>query len=93
MAELLLTLTDKVEKTLLPWGLMQGEYSVLKRMVLGAGLGGLVVTWLKPGIMFTITGEPRPWSMLDNNQVGPTPTAVPWWFGPIIGAFVLGVLI
>lgn len=89
----LIRITDLVEKTLLPWGLMNGEFCIAKRMILGAGLGGMLVTWLKPTIMFTPNGEARPWSALDNSAGGPPPTSLPWWFGPIIGAFLLGVLI
>jgi hypothetical protein len=93
MTEVLLNITDKMEKTLVPWGLMEGEYCVPKRMLLGGVLGGAAVTWIKPSLMFTETGEPRPWSLLDNPAAGPPPTGLPWWFGPIIGAFLLGVLI
>ena len=82
---------DTLEKTLLPLGLMTGDYAIPKRMLLGAALGGFLVTWVKPTIMFAPDGTARPWMFLGGN--GPETTSFPWFFVPIIFAVLLGVFI
>jgi hypothetical protein len=95
MANTIAPLVNTVEQTLLPLGLMTGTYAVPKRMVFGAVVGGAVVSWLKPGAMFSPDGRMRPWnvSQPDPGCDGVLPTNTPWWIGPGIGAFLFGVLI
>lgn len=78
-----------VENFLDKFGLMTGPYAIPGRMVLGALLGGLIITWLRPSSMF-INGVARPWSGYSNSEEA---TLITWWMVPMAFAFVLGVLI
>lgn len=95
MAEVLDEVTTVVEQTLTPLGLMSGDNAIPKRMFAGALLGGAVITWIKPRWAFTDDGRPKPWSFLEHpgQTCGTEPTSTPWILGPVIGAFVMGVLI
>lgn len=79
------------EEVLLPIGLMTGEYAPLKRMFLGAGIGALLVSWLKPEFMFENNSTARSWKLLYPDDTNAT--WFPWHFIPILGAFMLGVLV
>lgn len=94
LAQALDSTIGTVESVLEPMGLMCGEGCVAKRMMLGAVLGGAVVSFFKPSSMFDSSGNARPWSLqVAPNYSGPDPTNFPWWTGSVVGAFVLGVLI
>lgn len=85
---------DTMENVLEPLGLMTGEYAVGKRLIVGGILGGFVVTWLKPEIMFEKgTGKPRPWSLITSDKTCGNPTPLPWVIGPFVGAIILGVFV
>lgn len=84
---------DTFEAVLAPLGLMTGEYAIPKRMITGALLGSLVVSYIKPDSMY-FQGQPRPWTLLTTDEkYGPPPTNFPWYFAGLAGAFVFGVLI
>lgn len=99
MADFVFGVYDFIERFLDSLGLMTGELAVVKRMVFGAGVGTGLVWLIKPAIMFDRnTGVARPWTYFqakdenqNNNKLDPT--MFPWFVAPIIGAFVLGVLI
>lgn len=95
MSATIAPLVNTVEQTLVPLGLMTGEYAVPKRMGFGLVLGGMVVSWLKPSPMFSPDGRIRPWTVfqMDPGCDGVLPTNTPWWIGPVVGAFLFGVLI
>lgn len=75
-------------------GLMRGDYAVEKRAMLGALVGGFVVTYLQPASMFQ-NGVARPWKVLNSGggKSHVQPTSTPWYIVPITGAFIMGVLI
>lgn len=73
-------------------GLMTGEAAIPKRMMVGALAGAFLVTYFKPSLMFE-AGRARPWGLTAPSNSELDPTMFPWWFVPIIGAFVGGVLI
>jgi hypothetical protein len=82
-----------VEDMLAPLGLMEGEYAVPKRMLLGAAVGTLAVQYIEPASMYD-RGVERPWAFFDNDsRNGPQPTWTPWFLGPIVGAVVLGMFV
>lgn len=99
MGDFLLGIYDALEGFFDSLGLMTGELAVVKRMVFGAGVAMGIVWLMKPAIMFDKnTGVARPWTYFqskDENQNNNKlePTSFPWFVAPIIGAFVLGVLI
>jgi hypothetical protein len=94
MADLLSNATGAVEDVLAPLGLMQGENAVAKRMAFGALLGGVIVSFFKPGNMFDDHGNARPWSLqVGSNYAGPEPTSFPWWTASIAGAVIFSTLI
>jgi len=82
---------DGIENILDKFGLMTGDWAVASRLVVGALVAGFAVTTIKPALMFTAEGSPRPWSVLDPDDQ--TATSVPWWFIMLGGAFGFGVLI
>lgn len=71
-------------------GLMRGDYAPSKRFVLGAIIGGLITTQLRPNLMFTPEG-PRAWSVMSPND--PEATLVPWWVPSILLGTLLGIFI
>lgn len=89
--EVLEGVVDGVENVLSPFGLMTGEYAVAKRIVVGALLGGLLITWIKPDLMFSPNGKPKPWKLLDPQAEDAT--QVPWYFVPFLFSIILGVFI
>jgi len=95
MAEVIEQTVDTIEATLRPLGMMDGENAIPKRMFAGALLGGAVITWIKPRWAFTDDGRPKPWKVLEmpGQTCGTEPTNTPWMIGPLLGAFVMGVLI
>jgi len=44
-------------------GLMTGDFAIQKRMIIGALIGGFLVTYIKPSIMFE-GGKAKPWAPL-----------------------------
>lgn len=87
------SIIDTLEKTLMPLGLMEGPNAVPYRMLVGAVIGGLVVTYIKPQSMFQ-GGMPRPWSFFETDpESGIAPTSTPWYIGPVAGAVLLGVFV
>lgn len=99
MGDFLLGIYDALESFFDSLGLMTGELAIIKRMVFGAGVATGIAWLVKPAIMFDKnTGVARPWTYFqskDENQNNNKlePTSFPWFVAPIIGAFVLGVLI
>lgn len=88
-----ISIIDKVEAVFAPLGLMTGDYAIPKRMITGALIGSLIVSYIKPESMY-FQGQPRPWSLLTTDEnAGAPPTNFPWYFAGFIGAFVFGVLI
>ena len=84
---------DKTETVLDSLGMMSGEFAIPKRMAFGAILFGVVVSYLKPDLMYT-RGVPRPWKVFDKEDKGAVPaTWIPWWSASVLGAFLFGVLI
>lgn len=86
---------ESIEKFFDGLGLMTGEYAVQKRMVFGAVIGGFIVTYIKPDLMFQ-NGTPRQWAFTKNMGAvddGTEPTLVPWWVVPVAGAIGAGVFI
>ncbi len=74
-------------------GLMTGNGAIPKRMIIGAMIGGFLITYFKPKVAFE-AGQPRPWVLSSaDGSIGPEPTYVPWWVAPVSGAVVGGVLI
>jgi hypothetical protein len=86
------TIIDGAERFMDGMGLMTGEYAIMKRALFGALLGGFVVSYLKPNIMFE-SGQPRPWSLTAGTDAAGDATPFPWWMGPLIGGVITGVLI
>jgi hypothetical protein len=86
------SIIDGVERFFDGMGLMTGPNAIPKRMIVGALAGAFLVTYLKPSLMFE-AGQPKPWSITatQTNEMSTTP--VPWFFAPIAGAIVGGVLI
>ena len=82
---------DGIEDILDNFGLMTGNWAVASRLVIGALVAGFTITTIKPALMFTAEGSPRPWSVLSSDDE--TATFVPWWFVMLGGAFGFGVLI
>ena len=80
---------DRFESALDGIGLMRGPMAIPKRLVFGAILGGLVVTYIKPNFMF-VDGQPREWSVTSEDDDA---TLFPWWSLPIVGALLFGVFI
>jgi hypothetical protein len=60
-------------------------------MVTGAILGALVVSYIKPDLMYE-NGVPRPWIVFGKSGTR-TPTYIPWYSASLTGALILGVLI
>lgn len=84
---------DTLERFFDGMGLMTGEGAIIKRILFGAVLGGFLVTYLKPSIMFE-NGVQRPFALLTGpSEGGITPTYTPWWTAAVLGAFVAGFLI
>lgn len=82
---------DGIERILDNFGLMTGDWAITYRLIIGGLLGGLIVTTLKPSIMFTEEGTPRPWNLLSSGNENAT--SVPWWLAIVAGAMALGVFI
>jgi len=82
---------EELEMLLDKVGLMTGDYAIMKRLVLGGVLGSLLVTWVKPRLMFTETGKALPWTLFA--QPDEQSTMLPWFFVPGFFAFFFGVLI
>jgi len=74
------------------FGLMTGDGAVIRRMALGAIIGSLVITYIKPDYMFQ-NGLPRPWSALSNGSEELSATRVPWFAVPVGLAVLFGVFI
>lgn len=85
---------DTIESYFDAVGLMRGPYAPSKRAVFLALVGAAAVTYIQPKTMF-LNGNPRPWATITKNpeESNIPPTNFPWFFVPIIGAFVGGVLI
>jgi hypothetical protein len=83
---------DGAERFFDGMGLMTGDYAVPKRAVIGLLVGGFLVTYFKPALMFE-GGQPRQWSLLQTQGDASTPTAVPWWSLPLAGAVIAAVLV
>ncbi len=86
------TLVSGLERFFDGMGLMTGNGAIPKRMIIGAMIGGFLVTYFKPQVAFE-SGMPRPWTLMSDGKSGPDPTLVPWWMAPTAGAVVGGVLI
>jgi len=82
---------EQLEMLLDKVGLMTGDYAIIKRLVLGGVLGSLLVTWIKPRLMFTDTGKALPWTLFADPEE--KSTMLPWFFVPAFFAFFFGVLI
>lgn len=84
---------DTLERFFDGMGLMTGEGAIIKRILFGAVLGGFLVTYLKPALMFE-NGVPRPFSLITSpTETGIKPTMLPWWSAAVVGAFISGFLI
>lgn len=79
----------KIETFFDSLGLMRGSSAIMKRGVFGALFAGFLITYLKPGIMFS-DGKARPWSLLSDD---PDATMIPWYIVPLIGAIFSSVFI
>jgi hypothetical protein len=74
------------------FGLMTGSGAQIKRALLSAVFGGVLVSWMKPSLMFTSSGVPKSWSITSSEEPGNT-TPLPWWMVPVLFAFVGGLFI
>jgi len=83
------TAIEMAEKIFDSFGLMTGDSAPIKRALFGAVLGGVLVTWVKPQLMFTENGAAKPWSLFSSDNSTP----VPWYLVSVLFAFVCGVLI
>lgn len=92
MTETIASVTDTMERVLMPLGLMEGPYAIPKRMFLGGLIGAGIITWLKPSYMFGPDGTPRPFALLTNEKLscGPEPTYFPWYAFAFLFAILLG---
>lgn len=86
------TVVSGLERFFDGMGLMTGNGAIPKRMIIGAMIGGFLVTYFKPKISFE-AGQPRPWVLFSDGSLGPEPTVAPWWMAPATGAIVGGILI
>jgi len=85
-------LIGNLEKNLDKVGLMTGDNAVKKRFVFGAVLGGILVTYIKPSLMFE-NGVPREWKIFHKEGDGITPTWTPWWMVPLLFSMFFGLFV
>lgn len=92
MSEVLQSVTHTAEQVLIPLGLMQGNYAIQKRIILGGVIGAALVSWIKPTFMFSSTGMPKGWAFWhsDTDGDGLETTWFPWYGASAIGALLLG---
>jgi hypothetical protein len=87
-----LSIVDGFERFFDGLGLMTGEGAITKRMVIGSLAGAFIISYFKPSSSFE-AGRPRPWILLSNGKDELEPTYFPWYWAPVAGAIVGGVLI
>lgn len=84
-----MSVIDQIEKFFDGMGLMTGNYAIAKRLLFGALLGGILITYIKPSIMFTEEGEAKSFGLEETEET----TVLPWFIVPLIGAILSGVFI
>jgi len=73
---------------------MEGPLAGPFRFLIGAAAGGLIIFAWRPQVAFTENGSRRPWIMMPDLFVGyGEPTPFPWFFGPLLGGFILSTFI
>lgn len=73
---------------------MEGAMAVPARAAIGAGIGMLVMSAIRPGFAYTESGQARQDAVFPELFPGANPpTYTPWWTGPLIGAVALTTLI
>lgn len=66
---------------------MEGALAVPARAAIGAGVGYLVISAVRPGFAYTPEGQPRQDAVFPQIFPGEQPaTYTPWWTGPLMGA-------
>lgn len=90
MTEIYTATIGRIEEVFNSLGMMTGGGAIFKRIIIGGIIGGILVTWIKPDIMFT-EGVARPWAMLEPGNADATQT--PWYTAVVAGGFVTGFLV
>jgi len=84
--EIIDSIYDKVEN-ILP---MEGPMAIPARAAIGAGLGFLVISAIRPDFAYDQSGNARPWAVLPELYQGAgQPTFLPFFVGPLLGAILL----
>lgn len=84
------SIIEKFERFFDGMGLMTDEYAIPKRAILGALFGGVLITYIKPTLMFH-HGQARSWKLLNSNDE--SATMIPWWSVPILTAFFTSFMV
>jgi hypothetical protein len=83
---------DRVEMFFDALGMMRGRFAIVKRSILGFGLGTLIMWYWQPSFAF-YRGIPRPWKAFGDNGDVPA-TWVPWWLAlPVPLVLLFGLFI
>lgn len=73
---------------------MDGPLAVPARAAIGAGVGYVVMSAIRPGFAYTEDGKPREDAVFPELFPGEQPsTFTPWWTGPLVGAVAFTTLI
>lgn len=73
---------------------MEGPMAVPARAAIGAGVGYVVMSAVRPEFAYTSTGEARQDAVFPDLFPGAQPaTYTPWWTGPLVGAIAFSTLI
>lgn len=73
---------------------MEGSLAVPARFAIGAGVGYLVMSAIRPEFAYTPEGQPREDAVFPGLFPGAQPaTFTPWWTGPLVGGLALVTLI
>jgi hypothetical protein len=80
------------EKFYASLGMMDGGSASLKRLLFGAVIGGILVTYVKPSFMFNPDGTAKTWVFFSEGEEDDS-TVVPWWIVPTFTGIYSGVFI
>ena len=73
---------------------MEGPMAVPARAAIGAGVGYLVMSAIRPEFAYTAQGQARQDAVFPDLFPGAQPpTYLPWWTGPLAGAIVFTTMI